>query len=92
MWLKAVFWYLVYLLKYLLIGALISGIVAIFFPIGGFILGLICLIGAFPLAKEEYEDERAPVLKEKAARKRYKKLKHEFRGFDEALQHVRRGL
>jgi len=44
------------------------------------------------MAKDDYEDERAPVLKEKAARKRYKKLKHEFKGFDDALQHLRRGL
>jgi hypothetical protein len=92
MLLKGFFWYLLYLLKYIIVGGLISGVLAAFFPVAGAIVGLLFLIGMFPAAWKEFREKRIPKLKASTIRKQYMKLKHEFKGFDDALQLTRRGM
>lgn len=92
MWLKGFLWYLLYLLKYIIVGGLVSGVLAIFFPLAGAIVGGLFLIGMFPAAWKDYREKRAPKLKASALRKRYMKLEQEFKGFDDALQLTRRGM
>ncbi|AIQ56180.1 hypothetical protein [Paenibacillus borealis] len=92
MWLKSVLWYLLYYLKYLAAGALVSAIVAIFFPPAALVIMGIMLLGGLPAAYKDLKEKRVPVMKAKQINKRYAKLKNEFEGFEEALRLTKRNM
>lgn len=72
------------LVKYTLVSAILTLIVAFFFPPAGLILGLLLLIGVFGAAwgdvKKDREAHKAQLLAE------------EWRGFDEQLKYTSRSM
>lgn len=92
MWLKSALWIGWYLLKYLVMVLIVGGIATAFLPVAGPFIGLLLLIGSFPAAYDDFKEEKWPQLMAQNAKKVYKKLGHEFQGFDEALRIARKQM
>jgi hypothetical protein len=92
MWLKKLFWYLLMLLKYVVVGSIVAIIIGIFFPPAALIVGGLFLIGSFGAAYKDYKEKILPRLEYKQLKKRYKKAKSEFDGFDDMLRIVQRNI
>lgn len=82
-------WYLVYLVKYLVLAIVVGGIVYYFYPTPGLIVGGLLLVGSFGAAAN---DVNSPEFRERALKKQYSKLKDEFDGMDQMASITRRSL
>lgn len=80
------------LLKYIVVGAIISLIVGHFYPTIGLIIAGLFLIGMFPAAYKDFKEVRLPKIQAKNLHNHYKKLENEFKGFEESLRLIKREL
>jgi len=92
MWLKKILWYLIMLLKYLVVGIVICGIIAIFFPVAALIVGGIWFIGSFGAAYNDYKEKILPNIEYKQLEKKFNKIRDEFDGFDEMVRTFQRNF
>jgi len=94
MWLKKLFWYLMMLLKYFMFGVIITVIVGAIFPgaVWIWIVGGLVLIGSFGAAANDFKEKILPKLEYKQLKKKYKKSKNEFDGFDDMLRNAQRNI
>ncbi|WP_316569270.1 hypothetical protein [Neobacillus sp. YIM B06451] len=90
MWLNYTFWYLLILLKYILVGGISSIIIGIFFPIAGWVVAGLFLIGMFPAATKDFKENRLPKIRKNNIKKEYAKINIEFKGFEESLRSFKR--
>lgn len=92
MWLSKVFWYLLILLKYFLVGTVLVIIAHLYFPSATLIIGGLFLMGSFGAAYDDYKEKVLPKLELKGLNKRYNKVKDEFDGFDDMLRTIQRNI
>lgn len=96
MWLKKVLWYLLLLLKYWVAGAILTVIIALFFPQASLIVGILFLIGSFTVALTDYKEKVLPRLEARHKQTQLNRVinqcEHEFEGFNEMVRTIKRGI